>query len=57
VHWFSVIRIEGKWKQGSKKGIRTVVENWAKAITNVDRHEMGHHSSDIVMFNVPAPLR
>ncbi len=41
-----------------QKEIRKLVENWAEAVRNVDRPGiLGHHSSDIVMFDVPAPLQ
>ncbi len=38
--------------------IRTLVENWAKAVRAQDMEgAVAHHSADIVMFDVPEPLQ
>ena len=38
--------------------IRSLIENWAKAVRARDMQgAIAHHSSDIVMFDVPEPLQ
>ncbi len=38
--------------------IRTLIENWAKAVNNKDMDSiLAHHSTDIVMFDLPEPLQ
>jgi len=38
--------------------IRTLIENWAAAVRNKDIEKiLAHHSTDIVMFDVPGPFQ
>lgn len=38
--------------------IRTILENWAKAVRAKDMDgALAHHTDDIVMFDVPMPLQ
>ena len=38
--------------------VRTLVEDWAKAVRAQDMDiVLAHHSDDIVMFDVPMPLQ
>ena len=38
--------------------IRTLIENWAKAVNNKDIESiLAHHSEDIVMYDLPEPLQ
>jgi uncharacterized protein (TIGR02246 family) len=38
--------------------IRTVIENWAKAVRDVNMSGiLGQHTDDILMFDVPPPLQ
>ncbi|MPZ91545.1 MAG: hypothetical protein GEU68_07940 [Actinobacteria bacterium] len=38
--------------------IRTVIEDWAKAVREVDMGGiLAHHTEDILMFDVPPPLQ
>jgi ketosteroid isomerase-like protein len=38
--------------------IRNVIENWAKAVRDVDMDGiLAHHTDDILMFDVPPPLQ
>jgi ketosteroid isomerase-like protein len=38
--------------------IRAVIENWAKAVRDVNMEGiLGQHSDDILMFDVPPPLQ
>jgi len=38
--------------------IRTLVENWAKAVREKDMdNALAHHTDDMVMFDVPMPLQ
>lgn len=39
-------------------GIRSLVENWARAVRNKDVEQiLAHHAADILMFDVPVPLQ
>lgn len=41
----------------NEKQIRNLVENWAKAIRDVNIDQiLANHSQDLVMFDVPPPL-
>jgi ketosteroid isomerase-like protein len=38
--------------------IRALIENWAKAVRDVNMGDiLAHHTADIVMFDVPPPLQ
>ena len=38
--------------------IRALIENWAKAVRDVNMDDiLAHHTADIVMFDVPPPLQ
>ncbi len=38
--------------------IRTLVENWARAVREGDMENiLAHHTDDVVMFDVPPPLQ
>ena len=38
--------------------IKTLIENWAKAVRNKDiKQILAHHSNDIVMYDVPEPFQ
>jgi len=38
--------------------IRSLIENWAKAVRNGDmKGIIAHHTDDIIMFDVPFPLQ
>jgi uncharacterized protein (TIGR02246 family) len=42
----------------SETQIRSLVENWAKAVRAKDMESvLAHHADDVVMFDVPAPLQ
>jgi uncharacterized protein (TIGR02246 family) len=41
----------------NEKQIRTLIENWAKAVRHKDIEAiLAHHSEDIVMYDVPGPF-
>jgi uncharacterized protein (TIGR02246 family) len=45
-------------QETNKTPIRTLVENWAKAVRAKDMDGvLAHHSDDILMFDVPMPLQ
>jgi ketosteroid isomerase-like protein len=45
-------------QQTNEDLIRTLVEDWAKAVRAQDMSgAVAHHSADIVMFDVPEPLQ
>jgi uncharacterized protein (TIGR02246 family) len=45
-------------QDANKTQIRTLVENWAKAVRAKDMDGvLAHHSDDILMFDVPMPLQ
>ena len=38
--------------------IKTLIENWTKAVRNKDiKQILAHHSNDIVMYDVPEPFQ
>jgi uncharacterized protein (TIGR02246 family) len=51
--------MKGKMTQNTNETqIRALVENWAKAVRTKDMESvLAHHTFDIVMFDVPAPLQ
>jgi len=41
----------------NENAIRTLIENWARAISDGDRATvLAHHSPDFMMFDFPAPI-
>src|SRR5262245_5031945 len=45
-------------KRTDEAQIRTLVENWAQAVRAKDMDgALAHHTSDVVMFDVPMPLQ
>lgn len=42
----------------NEAAIRTVIENWAKAVRDVDMERiLAHHTDDVLMFDVPMPIQ
>jgi uncharacterized protein (TIGR02246 family) len=45
-------------QSADETAIRTLVENWAKAVRAKDMDgALAHHTDDVVMFDVPMPLQ
>jgi uncharacterized protein (TIGR02246 family) len=45
-------------QSADEAAIRTLVENWAKAVRAKDMDgALAHHTDDVVMFDVPMPLQ
>jgi ketosteroid isomerase-like protein len=45
-------------KNSDEAQIRTLIENWAKAVREKDMEKvLAHHTDDIIMFDVPFPLQ
>jgi uncharacterized protein (TIGR02246 family) len=45
-------------QSADETAIRTLVENWAKAVRAKDMDGvLAHHTDDVVMFDVPMPLQ
>src|ERR671931_1847857 len=57
----NIIRAQGKGManvDSDENQIRSLVENWAKAVRDEDIDGiLAHHTDDIVMFDVPAPFQ
>src|SRR4051812_42280203 len=44
-------------KNTNEDQVRELIENWAQAVRNKDIEKiLAHHSSDVVMFDVPKPF-
>jgi uncharacterized protein (TIGR02246 family) len=51
--------MDGNWNRSKEETeVRALVENWASAVRRKDMPKvLQHHSSDVVMFDVPPPFQ